>query len=283
MNAKKFLPTLAAGALTIAVAVGMVFFSSVQASAPAQDNTPTPAAPTTRGQDGAKVGRGARGDATTPSQDGTAVERGPKGNSGAQDQNLATALGIDLTKLQAAYQTATDEALKQAVSEGLITQAQADQIKARGGRFEGLGRGIDASTIDFNALLAKALGITTDQLQAAKQKAYYAELDSAVTAGNLTQEQADLMKARYALAHSAKFQDAMKTAYEAALKQAVSDGLITQAQADQILADQKGIGLGGMRGGPEMGGRGGHGGPEMGGPAGRGAKPAAPAAPATGS
>jgi hypothetical protein len=261
----------------------MVFFSSVQASAPAQATTPTPAAPTTKNQDGAKVGRGARGDATTQSQNGTTTERGPKGNNGTQDQALATALGIDLTKLQAAYTTATDEALKQAVTSGLITQAQADQIKANGGRFEGLGRFANASTIDYNALLAKALGITTDQLQAAKQKAYVAEIDSAVTAGTLTQAQADLMKARYALSNSTKFQSAMKTAYEAALKQAVSDGLITQAQADQILADQKGIGLGGMHGGPEMGGRGGHGGPAQNGTTGRGTKPAAPAAPATGS
>jgi hypothetical protein len=256
----------------------MVFFSSVQASAPAQATTPTPAAPTTKSQDGTTApGRGAKGNGTAQGQ----IARGAKGTDGTQDQALATALGIDLTKLQAAYTTATDEALKQAVTDGLITQAQADQIAANGGRFEGLGRFANASTIDYNALLAKALGITTDQLQAAKQKAYYTELDSAVTAGNLTQAQADLMKARYALSNSTKFQDSMKTAYETAINQAVSDGLITQAQADQILADQKGIGLGGMRGGPEMGGRGGHGGPEMGG---RGAKPAAPAVtPTTGS
>lgn len=281
MNVKKFLPTLTAGALTIAVAVGMVFFNSAQASAPAAGATPTAvapttAAPTTKNQDGTTApGRGAKGNGAAQGQ----AARGAKGTDGTQDQALATALGIDLTKLQAAYTTATGEALKQAVTAGLITQAQADQIAANGGRFEGLGRFANASTIDYNALLAKALGITTDQLQAAKQKAYYAGLDSAVTAGNLTQAQADLMKARYALSNSTKFQDSMKTAYETAIKQAVTDGLITQAQADQILKDQKGMGMGmgGMLGGPEMGGRGG---PGMGGPGGHGRGGAA--APTTG-
>ena len=67
---------------------------------------------------------------------------------GVSDQDLAAALGITVEKLQAAYTTATNEALTQAVSAGLITQAQADQIKANGGRFEGLGRFTNTSKSD---------------------------------------------------------------------------------------------------------------------------------------
>jgi len=50
---------------------------------------------------------------------------------GFSQQELATALGIDLPTLQAAYKSANTEALKEAVSKGLITQQQADQITAR--------------------------------------------------------------------------------------------------------------------------------------------------------
>jgi hypothetical protein len=188
---------------------------------------------------------------------------------GASDQDLATALGIDLTKLQDAEKTATAEALKQAVAAGLITQAQADQMTANGGA-RGLPR-FNNSTIDYNALLAKALGITTDQLKAAQLTAFNARIDQAVKDGTLTQAQADLQKARQALENNTKFQSSLKTAYEAALKQAVSDGVITQAQADALLASQATMDKGGF--GFE-GGRGGHGVPGgPGGPGGRGGQP----------
>ncbi len=203
--------------------------------------------------------------------------KGPGG--GVSDQDLATALGITVEKLQAAYTTATDEALAQAVTAGLITQAQADQIKARGGRIGELGRYTDLSTIDYNALLAKALGISVDDLKAAHVKAFNTRIDAAVAAGSMTQAQADLAKGRFALQNNAKFQTALQSAYEAAVKQAVTDGVITQAQADQILAEKAGMGragfgdLGGMRGG-----KGGHGGFEGRGQR-NGTQPVNPAAP----
>jgi len=229
-----------------------------------------------------------------------------------QDQYLADALGISLTDLQTAYTTAQDEALKEAVTQGLITQAQADEIKARSangdGHGFGLGRGFDKgfggpnSTIDFDALLAKALNITTDQLSAAREKAQQAAVDAAVANGDMTQKQADLMKAQQALrtytdretltakalgmtvdeltaARQAgkdmstlltekgmtqtQFEEAYQAAYKAAVAQAVTDGVITQAQADLVLANP------GPMGG--FGGRGGHGGP--GGPMGGGFGP----------
>jgi hypothetical protein len=183
---------------------------------------------------------------------------------GYTEQELASALGIDLTKLQATEQSATTEALKQAISAGLITQAQADQIaqnSQNGQSFDGrlpFLSSSTSSTIDYNALLAQALGITTDQFQAAKQKAYFANIDAAVTSGSMTQAQADLAKGSYTLQNNTGFQSARKTAFDNAVKQAVTDGLITQAQADQVLAQNANAfsGLQGM-GHDGFGGRGG--------------------------
>jgi len=174
-------------------------------------------------------------------------------HGGYSEQELATTLGIDLAKLQEAETAATTEALKQAVSAGLITQAQADQIaqdsqngKAFDGRLPFLSTST-SSTIDYNALLAKALGITTDQLQAARQKAYFGNIDVAVTSGSMTQAQAELAKGSFILQNNTGFQTAMKTAFASAVQQGVTDGLITQAQADQILA-QNANGFNGLKG-----------------------------------
>ncbi|MDI6695026.1 MAG: hypothetical protein QME21_08280 [Anaerolineales bacterium] len=196
-----------------------------------------------------------------------------------QDTYLAQALGITVDELQAAYSAAQEKALEQAVEQGLLTQEQADAIKARGGFF---GRGFkhggwrgEGAQIDFEALLADALNITVEELQAARQQAADAALADAVKNGDLTQEEADLMKARRALEAyidkealtaqalglsveelqaareagktipelieeqgmtAAEARQAMQEAYKEAVQQAVKDGVITQAQADQILA-----------------------------------------------
>ena len=165
-------------------------------------------------------------------------------------------------KLTAAEQSANAEALKQAVAKGLITQAQADQYTTNGDR-----RFLDwnlfaQNGIDYDTLLANALGITKDQLTAAYAKAYTTRIDAQVTAGSLTQAQADLLKGQYTLANSSKFQSSMQSAFTAAVNQAVTDGVITQAQADAILKNSANTNFGGMF----MGGRGGFDG--MGGPGG---------------
>jgi len=151
---------------------------------------------------------------------------------------------------------------------------------------------------DMDKYLADALGITVEELQAARQKAEAAALADAVKNGDLTQEQADLIAARNALkayinpealmarvlgmteaelqaarqsgktmqdlaTEKGLTQDQVKTAmdeaFKAAVAQAVTDGVITQAQADQISSE--GFGRGGPMGEPGgHGGRGGHGG-----------------------
>ncbi len=238
MKGKKLVPFFVIGALVVTAFAGLMAYRTVQAAATL---TVTPG-----------------NSATLPFGHG----RG----AGVTDQQLATALGIDVTTLQSAYTTATNDVLAQAVSSSLITQAQADEIKASGSRFGAFGP-YKLTGIDLNAALAKALGISVDKLTAAYQTAYNAAIDQQVTDGVLTQTQADLLKGQYALANSTKFQSAMQSAFTAAVNQAVSDGTITQSQADQILQNNSnlnffgGRGFGGPDGGPGGGGRGGHGGP----------------------
>jgi hypothetical protein len=219
--------------------------------------------------------------AATPILSGTALAADPtatpttksevRGRDGAGvDTYLAQALGITTDQLTAARETARLAAIDQALAKGLITQAQADALKNNDRSFGrgGLGFFADQSQIDENALLAQALGITTDKLAQARTAAEDLRLAAAVADGTMTQAQADLMKAEQ------KLQTYMteKNVYANAVNQAVKDGVITQAQADAILAQGKG-GFGGRGGFGEFGGFGGHGG---GGRGGHGAPSAAP-------
>ncbi len=173
---------------------------------------------------------------TTPSQNGKAWG-GMHG--GYSEADLAAALGITTNQLTAAYTTAWAEALKEAVAKGLITQSQADQLAQRSPMFGRMNEGyLQANGIDFNALLAKALNISTDQLNAAYAKAYTTAINNAVKNGQMTQAQADKLLGEYALKNDSTFQSAMKSAFTAAVNAAVKSGVITQAQADQILNAQ---------------------------------------------
>jgi hypothetical protein len=187
---------------------------------------------------------------------------GPMGG-GVNETYLAQALGITAAELQTAQQTAYVAGIDQALAKGLITQAQADALKQGNGEFGRFGGrelhgflGLAGDTsIDPNALLAKALGITTEDLQAARVKAQDLALAQAVTDGRITQEQADQMKAEQALKtylDGQGLQTQMQTLYQDAVKQAVKAGVITQAQADAILSNQGTFGMfghhGGMRG-----------------------------------
>ncbi|MEZ4770093.1 MAG: hypothetical protein R2844_16885 [Caldilineales bacterium] len=83
---------------------------------------------------------------------------------------LADALGISVADLQAARLTAQGAALDQAVTDGRITQEQADQMKARAA----FGQYLNQSDV-----------------QAQLRSAYEAVVQKAVAAGVITQEQAD--------------------------------------------------------------------------------------------
>jgi polyhydroxyalkanoate synthesis regulator phasin len=256
---RKTLTILTVGALAVASIFGVIAYRTANAQATTPDAPAGQVAPPANGR----------------ADKGPGFGRGPAGSYNNED--LANALGITVDELTAAYQKANQAALDQAVKAGLITQAQADEMSARGGAFHLGGRGggwLGQNDIDFDALLADALGISVDKLQAAYAQAFNARVDQAVTDGNLTQDQADLMKGEYALKTSKNFQSAMQSAYEAAVNQAVSGGVITQAQADLILQNKSGMGFGGFDGPPGggFGGPGRHGGWD-------GGAPAAPAAP----
>lgn len=142
-------------------------------------------------------------------------------------------------------------------------------------RFRGFNHFGPKSSIEYDALLAEALGITVEELQAAYAAASSAALDQAVAEGFLSEEQADMMKARSALKEyvnsdellsaalgisvdelqaardegkkmsalidelgldGEELKQALQAAYEDVVEQAVRDGVITQDQANQILS-----------------------------------------------
>jgi uncharacterized protein (DUF433 family) len=223
---------------------------------------------------------------------------------GGDQTYLADALGITVEELEAAQQAASEKALDLAVVEGLLTQEEADAMKTlgmgwRGKGFAKRGEAQVESAIDPDALLADELGISAEDLQAARQESAEAAMQDAIENGDLTQEQVDMMEARQALKDyqvdrdsvledlgiSAEdlqaareeglrmdeileqygltiedVQAAMQAAHEEAIQAALDDGAITQEQADLLLSQDFGKGPGGRDGQGCPGGRGGKGG-----------------------
>ncbi len=181
----------------------------------------------------------------------------------AQDTYLADALGITAEDLQAAQQQAAEAGIDQAVAEGLLTQERADQIKERASRFMGMIGRFDRfgnATIDHEALLADALGISVEELQVAQEKAKDAALAQAIADGKLTQEQVEQMAARRDLMNYFQEQgvpEQMKAVIENVVQSAVDDGIITQEQADELLSHE-GFGKGFEPRFPGMSGPDGH-------------------------
>ena len=269
MKPKKMITILSLSALVIAAAFGAVAYHSARAASSTTSQA-----------------------AVSAAASGILPERGRGPGSGYSDEELAAALGITVDELTAAQQAAKEAVLAQAVGKELITQAQADQLKANGSsHFRGLldhavlftADDLAANSINYETELAKALGITVEKLQAAYTQAFYTHIDQAVTAGTLTQEQADLMKGQNALYADQNFQASMKSAYETAVAQAVKDGVITQAQADLILQNSSSTGFNSFRGSkvmPGLGGfEGGHGGHQGSWDNDQSAHPAEPATP----
>jgi ribosomal protein S20 len=206
---------------------------------------------------------------------------GFQGHGGAShDTYLAEALGITVEELQTAQTAAWDAAVDQALEQGLITEAQATRLKAGDAGFRGHSGGMlgwltgSEDTIDVDALLAKELGISVDELSAARDEAFELRVQAGLDSGELTEHQASLIQARHALKatidhetmlatalgiSTADLQAArdegktvsnlitelgltadevqanMQAAYEAAVQKAVDDGLITADQAALLL------------------------------------------------
>jgi hypothetical protein len=150
------------------------------------------------------------------------------GHGGERGEQLAQELGISVEQLQAAMTRAMEKRLAEAVKNGRLTQEQADLMLA--------GRKLQLA-IDHDAVLAKALGISVADLQAARDAGK--DLRDLLTEQKLDRR---------------TFQTRMQAAMDEAIAQAVKDGVITQAQADALKAQrdkfgpwQRG-GLGGGRG-----------------------------------
>jgi hypothetical protein len=138
---------------------------------------------------------------------------------------------------------------------------------------------------DYDAFIADELGVTVEELQAARQAAHAAALEQAVEDGLLTQEQADLILAGNALRRYIDPQEilsqalgidvadleaaresgesvrdligdmepeavkeALQAAYEDAVQQAISAGVITEDQATQLQEKGFKVPFFGMRG-----------------------------------
>jgi polyhydroxyalkanoate synthesis regulator phasin len=190
-------------------------------------------------------------DAASPAAILTHVGGFGRGGISYNDDELAEALGITVEELTAAYQTAKENVINQALEEGLITQSQADSLLERGYAFPFHKRGgwLRENGIDYDAFLAQALGISLVRLQEAYQQAYQARIDQAVADGRLTEEEANFIRGRDALFSNESFRSSMRSAFESAVLQAVEDGVITQSQADEILSRQSGEGFLNFRGG----------------------------------
>ena len=154
--------------------------------------------------------------------------RMPRGvDTGAIDEHalLADALSITTEDLAAARGQANEAAVAQAVEEGTITQEQANEMQSRKDL---------AGYLDRSALLAGALGMTVDELEAA---------DGETMSSLMVKKGLD----------AAAVRDGVMAAHKAALAEAVADGVITQEQAGGVGS----LDAWGPRMPGKMGGRGG--------------------------
>ena len=213
-NKKIWLAIPLISALVLAVAVGVMAFSSGSAAANGQAILAQDFG--TEGSPPSRIGfGGTRG-----------LGHGGKPGFGIEfdyDAFIADELGVTVEELQAARQAAHDAALEQAVSEGVITAEQAELIRA--------GQAL-REYIDHQEILSQALGIDVADLEAAREEGK----SLPYLFGELGIEPEEIRAA-------------LQSAYEDALQNAVNDGAITSSQAEQLQErgfGGRGIGKGGF-------------------------------------
>jgi len=269
LKGNKWIIFVISGTLVLAAAAGYLFINEVTTASAAVENM----MPSDRfiSTINTEVG---------PDSDGFNHRGRPgfPGRGSGENDFLTEALGISSEELQAARERAQQAALDQSLADGTITQEQYDMMVLRGSRFLGRGgfgargpKGGDA--IDYDALLANELGISTDDLTAAREKARELATEQALADGVLTQEQVDMLEARKALQEyidmdsllaqsfgltveelaaardegksmsdilaeqgltAVEVREAMQAAHEAAVQQAIDDGVITAKQAESF-------------------------------------------------
>jgi len=125
------------------------------------------------------------------------------------DAHLADALGISADELAEAREAAKDAAIEQALADGKITEEQVEMMEAR----QAL-----QSYMEKDEMIAKALGITVDDLGVAKEDGL--RIPDLIEELGIEREE---------------FEANLQTIREDTLQQAVEDDVITQEQADQML------------------------------------------------
>ena len=142
------------------------------------------------------------------------------GANGANDEDLAAALGLSVEELQAAREEVAAERIAQAVDDGTLTLDQANTLLA----MQAL-RGY----LDKEALRAEPLGLSVQDLEAAREDGTLSDLLADITPADL--------------------QEKMQTAVADALQRAVADTVITAEQADLVRESlQNGLSLRGAFG-----------------------------------
>ncbi len=187
------------------------------------------------------------GDGERPQDFGRGGQNGRpnRPDRGEQAEAFANALGITVEELEAAHEEARAATIADLVAEGTITQEQADEI------LEGNGRRGGRAPVNPEHL-AEALDITVEDLEAAREQVRADQLEAAIEAGIITQEQADMMAAHRAVqsyVDQEAIQEAIRAEHESAINQALDAGEINQEQADEMLnnlenLDGRGFGFG---------------------------------------
>ncbi|HSH05723.1 MAG TPA: hypothetical protein VLL52_24615 [Anaerolineae bacterium] len=160
--------------------------------------------------------------------------------AGTRMPDLAEELGVEVETVKAAVEAAKAEMVEQAVAAGTITAEEGEMIlnggpegrNGRRGRGGPEGGGPGAGLIDMEAAeaaVANSLGISVDELQAARE----AGTRLPELAAELGVDMADV-------------EAAMETVKADAVAAAVADGTITAEQAERILAGDGRGGPGGM-------------------------------------
>lgn len=162
-------------------------------------------------------------------------------DAGTRVPDLLDQAGLTIDEFQTAMEAALPDMVAQALKDGVITQAQADYMIANGLR--GAEGYLHSALQDYiDAAVADILGVSVDDLQAAREAGTVADL---LDAAGLTGQ--DLATA---------LQDASPDV----IAQALKDGVITQAQADELLANGLPFHMFGGKGGHGPGGHGDFGG-----------------------
>lgn len=146
-----------------------------------------------------------------------------------ENQLLANALGLTAAELEEAYNEALEIALAQAVEDGELTQAQADDMTSDEQSRHVL-RGL-ATQEEIDQYLAQALGLSQEDYNAAVDGA----IQKAADDGLITQAQANEMLLDKLI------EDTLADAYTQALNEGVAQGYITQSQADRMGESRSGI------------------------------------------